>query len=388
MEGNKDEALRCLDIARKHYSDGNLPQALKFVQKSLNLYPTDSARDLLTIYENKSKENAHHNASHTQPSPTNNTSHTTHRKPHTSASSTGNTGNAGNPSPAPERAYTQEQLEAVQRVRKVKDYYAILEISKDASEADIKKAYRKLALLMHPDKNSAPGSEDAFKAVSKAFACLSDPQARKHYDVHGPDAPVTQTRHRHPTHFSYESELTPEEIFEMMFGVGRPAGGFRTYSYRYGGGGQGGGGGRGRQQQAESDSLGSLLIQFLPLIMIGFIIFFFSQGPEEPLFTLQPSNSYYMPRETHNLAIPYFVKRETSDKIENRSINRDSLEKEVERFWKAETERKCVYEQQQKQRMERAANYASADEKHDLREKINKYEMTNCEALRRAAKVR
>lgn len=77
-----------------------------------------------------------HNTSH-------NASHTTH-KTHASTTNTGSAGNAGNPSPVAERAYTQEQLVAVQRVRKLKDYYAILEISKDASEADIKKAYRKV----------------------------------------------------------------------------------------------------------------------------------------------------------------------------------------------------------------------------------------------------
>lgn len=43
----------------RHYSDGNLPQAIKFVNKSLNLYPTDTARNLLTTYENSSKQYHH-----------------------------------------------------------------------------------------------------------------------------------------------------------------------------------------------------------------------------------------------------------------------------------------------------------------------------------------
>ena len=56
------------------------------------------------------------------------------------------------------------------RIRKCQDYYEILGVTKDASEADLKKSYRKMALQFHPDKNNAPGAGEAFKAIGNAFA--------------------------------------------------------------------------------------------------------------------------------------------------------------------------------------------------------------------------
>src|ERR671932_1878592 len=61
-----------------------------------------------------------------------------------------------------------------------KDYYKALGVSETASEAEIRRAYRKLAKQYHPDAH--PGSEDRFKEVSAAYEVLSDPGKRKEYD--------------------------------------------------------------------------------------------------------------------------------------------------------------------------------------------------------------
>ena len=66
-----------------------------------------------------------------------------------------------------------------------KDYYGVLGVQKSASDADIKKAYRKLALKYHPDKNKAPEAEEKFKEVAEAFEVLSDPEKRQVYDQFG-----------------------------------------------------------------------------------------------------------------------------------------------------------------------------------------------------------
>lgn len=62
------------------------------------------------------------------------------------------------------------------------DYYRILGINKDASNDEIKTAYRKLALKWHPDKNNDPKAIDKFSKISEAYQILSDPKKRYQYD--------------------------------------------------------------------------------------------------------------------------------------------------------------------------------------------------------------
>ena len=66
-----------------------------------------------------------------------------------------------------------------------KDYYAVLGVSRTANDDELKKAYRKLALKYHPDKNRAPGAEEKFKDIGEAYDVLSDPRKRQIYDQCG-----------------------------------------------------------------------------------------------------------------------------------------------------------------------------------------------------------
>lgn len=119
------------------------------------------------------------------------------------------------------------------------DYYNILGITKNAGAAEIKKAYRKLALKYHPDKTKGDKAmEDKFKKISEAYAVLSDPEKKNQYDTYG-SADFQQR-------FSQEDIFKNFDLGDILkdFGFGGSRGG-RGFSSAFGKGGQRGGPGMG-----------------------------------------------------------------------------------------------------------------------------------------------
>jgi len=66
-----------------------------------------------------------------------------------------------------------------------RDYYEVLGVTKNATSAEIKSAYRKLALEWHPDRNKAANANDKFKEINEAYAVLSDSKKKEQYDQFG-----------------------------------------------------------------------------------------------------------------------------------------------------------------------------------------------------------
>ena len=118
-----------------------------------------------------------------------------------------------------------------------RDYYDILGVNKDADKKQIKKAYRKLALKYHPDKNPSKDAEEKFKEISEAYAVLSDDKKRQMYDQYG--------------HAGIDQQYSSEDIFRNAdFGdIFGGMGGFQDIFNQFFGGGFS----RGRRQRRGAD---------------------------------------------------------------------------------------------------------------------------------------
>ncbi len=132
------------------------------------------------------------------------------------------------------------------------DYYKILGVNKTASDNEIKKAYRKLAMKYHPDRNKGDKeAEEKFKKISEAYAVLSDPEKRKQYDTFG--SAGFQQRYSQEDIFKgsdFESILS-----ELFGGSGRFGGGGRGMRFSFGGGSPFGGYQRNQQAHPKRSDL-------------------------------------------------------------------------------------------------------------------------------------
>ncbi len=93
-----------------------------------------------------------------------------------------------------------------------RDYYEVIGVQKNASKSEIKKAYRKLALKYHPDKNPAKDAEEKFKEISEAYAVLYDDEKRRLFDQYG-HAGIDQR-------YSYEDIFRGADFSEIFRGRG------------------------------------------------------------------------------------------------------------------------------------------------------------------------
>ncbi|KAI9680472.1 MAG: hypothetical protein M1817_003912 [Caeruleum heppii] len=299
-----------------------------------------------------------------------------------------------------DRKYTIEQKSAVVRVKRCSPtaFYDILgleETKATATDGEIKKAYRKLSLLTHPDKNGYEGADEAFKMVSRAFQILSDPEKKGKYDRYGgdPDNRFGAGSASAASPFSafarspgssrqgpmFDEEISPEEMFNRFFGGGGMGGGFGPFGgggmfetgpqfvFNLGGGPGfrvhqfGGGAPRRRPRQANGSgqeaapTLASSLSNLLPLLLL-FILpllssFFSSDSASSgPQFRFDsPSHPYTMHRVTPRFQVDYYVNPNDVADWNNRKLSQLDQKAEVDYVGKLRVE--CDIETDRRQRM-------------------------------------
>ena len=305
VQANKPEAERARDLGAAALKGGELNRAIKLLGKSVQLYPLPGVDALLSQAKKQLEQSTTTNNNNNTTTSSSNARRSSAAAAPASAASGGN-GSGGGTDAKSGRSYSADQVKMCQDILKAKEggrgaHYRILGIPQNATEAQIKKAYRKLALKLHPDKNSAPHADEAFKAVGLAYGTLSDPQKRTIYDRYGEEDPDNRggggggnmARHFRGRGGGAQ-EVSPEDIFNMFFGGGAPGGGggmhrgpggFHVYSngFGFGGGGmpqgfrgqrQGPGQQQQRQQQQAQGGGFAQLLQLLPLILIMLLSFF------------------------------------------------------------------------------------------------------------------
>ncbi|KAK4742660.1 hypothetical protein SAY87_000661 [Trapa incisa] len=278
MDIDKDEALRCMRIAEEAISIGNKERALKFIKISHRLNPNLPVCQLLDACENFDSASPrmfigkeHDNMADNRPC-----------SAKCQESLNG------------DRSYSEEHAQLIRQVRVSLDYYAILGVEKTSSITDIKKAYRKLLLKVHPDKNKAPGSREAFEKVSKAFKCLSNSDLRTLYDNAQCNMKV-----RSMTGDLFDDHSQPNETFQAFRGHGD----LSEESYSYGRRGS-----SGSRRKEGSDATGfnfMVILQILPFWIILLLAYLPFTGCEYSMFKNQP---YHIPKITERHRVEFFVK--------------------------------------------------------------------------------
>ncbi|MGH0150906.1 UNVERIFIED_CONTAM: hypothetical protein FKN15_050384 [Acipenser sinensis] len=333
MESNRDEAERCIEIAETAFRHKQVEKAVRFLEKAQRLFPTAKAQALIdTVTQNGQPSSTNHQ------SKCNESTGPRHRRGGDEASSASGDkgGDSGKPYSPEVRCSTVAEL-----IKHCKNYYEILGLSKDATEEDLKKAYRKLALKFHPDKNHAPGATDAFKAIGNAYAVLSNADKRKRYDQFGEEK-VHTSRHGHSHsdfHRGFEADISPEDLFNMFFGGGFPSKVKRRSTLKK----------TSVQYCTIRKNLGglALLVQLMPILILIIVSALSQLIVSSPTYSLslRPSVGHTHKRQTELLKVPYYVSAHFSE--EYTGMNLRNVERNVEDDYISSLRNNCWKEKQQ-----------------------------------------
>ncbi|KAJ3307123.1 DnaJ sub B member 14 [Kappamyces sp. JEL0829] len=369
---NRDEAEKCLNLSKKKHKMGDSEAALKFALKSVKLCETLDGKAWLSFLE----------------------SAPTSSKPELRKSKS-SPAMPKKEEDAPKRPFTPDQVKGIKSIldsKKKGDLYGIFGLEKSCSDNEIKKAYRKMALLYHPDKCGAPGTDEAFKAIGHAWTVLSDADKRTNYDRYGIDSESSrggggggnpfqnagfQGFGGHP---GFEGEISPEDLLRMFMGGGAFGGpqftfhtnrGFRT-NFRQ------------QQRQAggeqENRTMGSTILQLLPIIILFFLstLSFFT-AEDEP-FSFHPSHDYSLGKSTAKHHVQYFVNHKNYERRFNTVRRQAELEARVEADYLQHIRVRCNQERETKAYyIRQASSWFSVDK--DKLERAQTMEMRACDEL-------
>lgn len=381
---DKDEADRLIEKAKLCLRSGRKDRALQLLHEAQNIYPSTRARVLIdAILRNGG--NAAPETNYVQPPAGWRDEDIKHQE-------------TSNASGGEKKSYTEDQRQGVLRIKNCKDFYEILGVQKNATDEDLKKAYRKLALKFHPDKNFAPGATDAFKAIGNAYAVLSNPEKRQQYDQYGDQSatlnvPQPSTHSRHHGHYrnfhrDFEADISPEELFNIFFGGRFPTGNIHVYTNQGASYSQFYQPRRRRTferreevvEENQSQNTFTALLQLLPVLVLILISVFTQMMATNPPYSLfyKPAMGLVVSRETQHMGVPYYVDKSFEKEYHGAAL--DELEKTIESDYIEHLQGSCWKEKQQKSDL---TNLGQLYRDERLKQKAESMRLDNCDKLHR-----
>ena len=240
------------------------------------------------------------------------------------------------------------QDEACEKIIKNNNYYEILGVTKETSNDDIKKAYKKLALKFHPDKNKSTKAEEAFKKIATAYQTLTDPKKRELFDKYGSEEEYREKIYQErQEQFAYE-DFDAYDIFDMFFGNIDPEI-LRRQRRRF------------RRAQAQQQvQINPRLMKFMPffnilpllLMSLTYILPYLFKTKE--LYVFERTKEYPYEKKTQRYKINYYVGQAFHDKyrFNKDSIEMRKLETEIENKYLTYLKIECQERNQLKQEIQ------------------------------------
>ena len=288
---HKNEAEKLVDLGLVAIQAHDFDKAIALLQKSLNVQHSENAAKLLKKAKTLKKQYG-----------------------------------------ATEILFSVEEEEVSKAVIAKTNYYDILDIPLTASQSDIKKAYRKLVLKFHPDKNSCPSAADAFKKIAKAYKCLIDEEKKSYYDTTGQDEDSAASMENFFSNFSItvvvlhfleDTILSPAHFLHRGF----------------------------KGESTGECKKSSMLVTIAPLLMLVILAFassLLSKGAAEYSVISTPYYNSY--RTTGNMKIEYYANYYFIEKLSDAEVN--SIEVDIEQEYIAELNKQCEQIRGLKQNMQ------------------------------------
>lgn len=303
-EANKDAAQQYLDRAKSCLKKGDVEGAKKAATKSNTLFPSANAVNVLGQADRMASQPRAASAA----------------SPAAQATRKRAAARANNETPTDSRKVTPAQNKIVNELLGKRDLYDRLGVARDAEEKQIRRAFLKLSVKVHPDKNPSPKAAEAFKSINNACDVLCDPSKRRVYDQTGEENPNAARQQAQNPFAGFQRgrggvRVDPaEEMLRNLFGGGFQAPGGAHFTFN----GRTMGGNRRRPQQGQGqgqDNENPLnMIFWLLTTMMALSFMWGPDSSSQAVYSMAQTRDFSVPMELANPAegenavIKYYIK--------------------------------------------------------------------------------